>query len=253
MSEEKENNHTDKQFAEQFSNNFAIREIKYNKTKIKQCVAAEAGVLPIHPFRMYIVGASQSGKTNLVLNLLTRPEMYRDFYGQNILVISPTARNLDKSYEVLNLPPENYFPCSIDVLSRIFELSKQAKRENRDKPLLIILDDIIANKTFCRSKELIELLVQSRHYNISCMILSQSYHRIDKTIRLNCSCIIYFKGSNRELEILADDFCPPGYSKRQFMKLIAQTTDPKYSFLFIDLHRTIDQARYRQNLTKKIV
>ena len=240
-------------FQQTFNSTFEIEEVKYAKTKIEQCPAAAAGVLPCHPFRMYIVGASQSGKTNLVLNLLTRIEMYKDFYGQNILVISPTARNLDKSYEVMDLPPENYFPCSVDVLSRIFELAKLAKREGRDKPMLLILDDIISNKQFCRSKQLVELLVQSRHYNISCMILSQSYHRIDKTIRLNCSCIIYFKGSNRELEILADDFCPPGYSKRQFMRLIAQTTDPKYSFLFIDLHRTIENGRYRQNLTKKIV
>jgi hypothetical protein len=236
-----------------FHKTFEITEIKYKKNKIEQPKAAQIGVIPEHPFRMYVVGASQSGKTNLILNLLTRPEFYGGYYGQNILVISPTARNLDKSYQVLGLPPENFYPCSPDVLSRIFELCKQAKLQNRDSPVLIILDDFIANRKFAICKELVELLVQSRHYNVSCMLLSQSYHRVDKTIRLNCSSIVYFKGSNRELEILADDFTPPGMSKRQFMRLISEITNPKYSFLFIDLNRTIQQGRYKQNLTKKIV
>ena len=49
-----------------YHDTFAIHEIKYNKTKIIQPKAAQLGVIPEHPFRAYIVGASGSGKTNLM-------------------------------------------------------------------------------------------------------------------------------------------------------------------------------------------
>lgn len=240
-------------FQETFNSTFEITEVKYDKTEIEQCPAAKAGVLPTHPFRMYVVGASGSGKTNLILNLLSRVEMYKDYFKENIIVISPTARQLDDSYAVLELPQSNFFPCSVEVLERIFELAKLAKEQKKMKPTLLILDDILSYKKFCNSKELLKLMVMGRHYGLSTMVLSQAYHRIQKSVRLNFSCVIYFKGSNRELEVLADDFTPPGMSKRQFMRLVSEITDPQYSFLFIDLNRSIDNGRYRQNLVRKVV
>ena len=90
----------------------------------------------------------------------------------------------------------------------------------------------------------------SRHWNISMIVLSQAYHRIAKSIRLQMSSIIYFKGSNKELEVLTEDFGAPGTSKKEFMKIIQDSTNQRYSFFFIDLHRPIEKGRYRQNLTK---
>lgn len=240
-------------FQQTFNSTFEIKEVKYDKPDIKQCPASKAGVLPTHPFRMYVIGASGSGKTNLILNLLSRPEMYKDYFKDQIIVISPTAKQLDPSYAVLDLPDSNFFPCSVDVLERIFELAKLAKANGTMKPTLLILDDILSYKKFCNSKELLKLMVMGRHYGLSTMVLSQAYHRIQKSVRLNFSSIIYFKGSNRELEVLADDFTPPGMSKRQFMRLVSEVTDQEYSFLFIDLNRSIKCGRYRRNLTHKIV
>lgn len=237
-----------------FHDTFKIEEVKYDKPNIKQPKASEAGILPTHPFRMYFVGASGSGKTNLLLNLLTRDEMYKGYFGsKRTVVMSPTARNLDASYQALELPEANYFPCSPDILDRFFEIAKKAKENKQSEPALIILDDIISNKKFCNSKALKKLLVMGRHYNLSCMILSQAYHRIPKTLRLNFSCIIYFKGSNKEQEVLCEDFAPPGYSKKRFIAKIDYATAEPYSFLFIDLNRSIDRGRYRKNLTYKII
>lgn len=237
-----------------FHENFKIHEVKYKKPVIKQCMAASAGVLPEHPFRMYLVGASGSGKTNLILNLLTRDAMYKDYFGsKRTVVVSPTARHLDASYQALGLPEKNYFPCSEEVLDRFFEIAKDAKDKKNTMPGLIILDDIISNTKFCNSKSLKKLLVMGRHYNLSCMILSQAYHRIPKTLRLNFSCIIYFKGSNKEIDTIVDDFCPAGYTKKQFVSKINQATEEKYSFLFIDLNRTLSEGRYRKNLTIKLI
>lgn len=236
-----------------FNETFAIREIKYDKPNIQQPKAAEIGVIPTVPFRMYACGASGSGKTNLILNLLTRPEMYGGYFGDNIIVISPTARSLDPSYQVLEIPEHNFFPCSEEVLDRVFEVAKEAKKTKKMKPCLIILDDIISYKKFTNSKALLKLLVMGRHYNLSCMVLSQAYHRIPKSVRLNFSCIMFFKGAMKEVETISEEYCPAGYTKRQFMRLINDITKEKYSFLFVDLNRSIEDGRYRAGLTRKIV
>ena len=203
------------------SSSFDITKIDVKKEKIPQPKAAEEGILPEHPFRMYVVGASGSGKSNFILNLLTRENMYLDYFD-SIIIISPTAAHLDPNYRVLNLPETNFFPPEERVLERVMEIQEKQVEEGgkaESSKTLIVLDDIISYKQFCNSSILLKFAVMSRHWNISMIILSQAYHRIAKSIRLQMSCIIYFKGSNKELEVLTEDFGAPGTSKKEFMKI----------------------------------
>jgi len=64
---------------------------------------------------------------------------------------------------------------------------------------------------------------------------------------------MFFKGSNKEVETLYFDYCPPGYGKKGFTEKIDEATQIKYSFLFIDLNRTIEQARYRICLDQQLI
>ena len=233
---------------------YEITKVNVHEEKIPQCPAAEAGILPKHPFRMYVVGASGSGKSNFILNLLTRDNMYKDYFDC-ILVISPTAVQLDPNYEVLNLPDEHYFQPEEEVLERIMEVQKEEVEEKgkaKCDKLLIVLDDIISYKDFVKSPILLKFAVMSRHWNISMMILSQAYHRIPKPIRLQMSSVVFFKGSNKELEVLSEDFGAPGMSSWRFMNGITYATMEKYNFFFIDLHTAIEDGRYRKNLTEHL-
>jgi len=236
------------------SSSYEITKVNVHEEKIPQCDAAEAGILPKHPFRMYVVGASGSGKSNFILNLLTRENMYKDYFDC-ILVISPTAVQLDPNYEVLNLPDEHYFQPEEEVLERIMEVQQKEVedkgKEECDK-LLIVLDDIISYKDFVKSPILLKFAVMSRHWNISMMVLSQAYHRIPKPIRLQMSSVVFFKGSNKELEVLSEDFGAPGMSSFRFMNGITYATMEKYNFFFIDLHTSIEDGRYRKNLTEHL-
>ena len=231
---------------------FDITKIDVKKEKIPQPQAAKQGILPEHPFRMYVVGASGSGKSNFILNLLTRENMYKDYFD-SIIVISPTAAHLDPNYKVLGLPETNFFAPDEKVLERVMEIQEKQVEDGgktNSSKTLILLDDIISYKQFCNSSILLKFAVMSRHWNISMVVLSQAYHRIAKSIRLQMSCIIYFKGSNKELEVMTEDFGAPGTTKKQFMQLIQEATNERYSFFFIDLHRPIEKGRYRQNLTE---
>ena len=235
-----------------------IKEIKLNKPEIKQCKYSEMGILPKHPFRSYIVGASQSGKTNYMLNLMTRDGYYKNYFDR-IFVISPTALDLDKSYEELekkNKYKKNkdlfFFNCDTEVLKTILDVQTE---ENKEKKVLVILDDVVSYKKFCNSNELLRFSVQSRHYNISMFILSQAFHLILKSIRLNMSNIVFFRGSDIETEILCQQYCPAGYNKKQFKELVEKATEEPYSFLFIDLNLSMHgkAPRYRCGLDKDLL
>jgi hypothetical protein len=49
------------------------------------------------------------------------------------------------------------------------------------------------------------------------------------------------------MELLAEEFCPPGIHKRKFLQMIDDATKEKYSFLHINM-RVPHQERYRRNL-----
>ena len=134
-----------------------IKEIKLEKQKIKQSKLAEMDVLPKHPFRSYIVGASQSGKTNYMLNLMTRDGYYKSWFDA-VCVLSPTALDLDKSYQELEKKTKYekgkdlfFFDCDTQVLQTILDMQEENKKE---KKILVILDDIVSYKKFCNSNDL---------------------------------------------------------------------------------------------------
>lgn len=235
-----------------------IKEIKLEKKKIKQCVLAQNNVIPQHCFRSYIIGASQSGKTNYMLNLLIRPRYYLNYFDR-IFVISPTALDLDKSYQELEKKTKYekgkdlfFFNCDTEVLKTILDVQTE---ENKEKKVLVILDDIVSYKKFCNSNELLQFAVMSRHYNISMFILSQAFHLIPKSIRLNMSNVVYFKGADIETEKLCEQYTPAGMRKKDFKELVEKCTEEPYSFLFIDLKISMhDRApRYRCGLDKDLL
>lgn len=235
---------------------YRIREIKIRHAKLPQPQAAQQNVIPKHPFRWYLVGASGSGKTNLLVSLLVRPEFYAGYFD-SVLVMTGTPVHLDPAYKKLGLPEKNFYPVNVDVLSRVMDLQEDHIDEvglEHARKVLIILDDIIAYPEFARSPELIDLFIKSRKWNISVILLSQAYHRVHKTVRLQSTALTFFKGSNKEMEVLTEDFNAPGTSTREFMSWINYATHDPYQFFFVDLHQPITSGRrYRKNLDEPIV
>lgn len=239
------------------SNLYDITKIENKNTddKVQQCKAAEIGVLPTHPFRWYIVGASGSGKSNLLMNILTKPQFYAGYFD-SIEIMSPTALHLDPIYQAIDLPEDHFFGLDPDVLAILLE---QQKKEVKEKgkvaapKVLLVLDDFISDQKFAHSKELLQFAVMSRHYNISMILLSQAYHRVAKSIRLNMNVISYFKGSNPESITLGEDFGAPGLTRQQFQNVIAYATDEPYSFFFINMKEPVNDGRYRKNFCEILI
>ena len=111
--------------------------------------------------------------------------------------------------------------------------------KNRDKKVLIILDDMIAdimrNEKF---KAIVkELFIRCRKLNISIVFITQSYFRTPKEARLNRThCILMKIGSKKELKNIAEEKL--GYlDYKGFLKIYNYCTKEPYS-LMIDTSPT---------------
>ena len=49
------------------------------------------------------------------------------------------------------------------------------------------------------------------------------------------------------MELLVDEFCPSGMTKKQFMEMIKYTVKDKHSFMHINM-KVPSEERYRKNL-----
>ena len=223
-------------------------QIDKNDQKLPQLMRED--VIPRHPFRMLNSGASGSGKSMLVLNLLQRKNFMKDFFDE-IFLFSPTARG-DQIQQLLDLSEDNICDelndSGIEQLDYVFEKQNELVEEmgylNSPK-VLIIFDDVISSPRFMNSNTFKRCFIQGRHINLSVIINTQKYHAIPRTMRLNCTDIAFFPSSQSEVARIAEEFTPPSKTVKQFTTLINYATAEPYNFLYIN---TRAKRKYRKNL-----
>jgi len=237
-----------------------IVEFKSNKSKIPQRQLMELNIIPKHPSSMIMNGKSGSGKSTLLLNLCCMPQFYgptikgdkKSRYHDLIFIFSPTATQ-DDLPEYLNLEEkyiitENFEQRLEHIINTQKDIIQRKKIENSPK-ILIIFDDIQSQDSFMRSGSFLKCFIQNRHYNISTILCSQSFTRTPRACRLQANSIFFFQGSASEMELLVEEFCPPGMNKKQFMEMVKHTVSDKHSFMHINMKAPLEE-RYRKNLNK---
>ena len=236
---------------------YKIESIPTDKSKVPLRKCMIDGILPKFPFSMMISGRSGSGKTNVLLNILTKDNMYNKYFHY-IVVYSPTAGKYDDLYKVLKLPEENFKnDFSAEDLANLIESRKQLIDKKgiewvvKNSRVLIILDDVIANRDFLNSPEALKMFALLRHYQVAIIVLMQSYNKLPRALRINSNATIVFPSTQSEVEVLLDEITPSGLTKKQFTKVIEYCTDGRYDFLYINNHAEPDK-RIRKNFDEVI-
>ena len=222
--------------------NYKIGKIATEKSKIPQRKASKSGILPRFPFSWLLSGSSGSGKTNLCISLLTNPDLYGNFF-HCILVFSPTAGTMDDLYKPLNLPPENFISeFGGGTLDKIIDARKARINEKgiewvaKNERMLIIMDDVIANRDFLESPDALKMFALLRHYLVSIIVMIQSYTKLPRALRNNCNAICVFPALRSEIETIKDECCPAEYTKKEFEKLLKYCMDGEHTFFYINRH-----------------
>ena len=212
------------------------------------------------PFRLLVVGKSHlSGKTNLLGNLLLRPEYYYgDFKGENIYIISPSSSDpkLQTIRDKLEIPQSNFIPqydeMLLDGIINIIKDEYNEAIEDKKTPnnTLIVFDDMsFGGALLKRHSNIQRIFCNMRHYNTSCIITTQSYTDLFTACRENASGCYLFACSDRQLETITDDhsYMP----KKQFRKMFRDITRDKHSFLAINYSNDANE-RYLDSDLKPI-
>ena len=133
------------------------------------------------PFRLLIIGPSGSGKTNTLLHLINDLHPIDKIYLYAKDIREPRYEYLINKREqagIKNLNDPHAFIEYSDVMNDVLDdINKYNK--NRDKKVLIVFDDMIAdiehNKNFKRIIK--ELFYRACKINVSVVLITQYYFR----------------------------------------------------------------------------
>jgi hypothetical protein len=189
--------------------------------------------LPKLCFRIVMAAPSNSGKTNLILNMILNPKYYQingKSIFEDIFIMSPTVL-IDQSYETLQ--------DNKDVWERVHlfdnlnhEVIEQLLTRKEKTPVLVVLDDLAS--TLKRSdKTLSNLFFRSRHNNISVIVTSQNYTSIPKPLRLNASSVFIFSfSSDKEIKSLESEMSSKHLYGKDFVDVLKEVVAKPYTFLY---------------------
>ena len=190
---------------------------------------------------MLIIGPSGSGKTNTLLHLINNLHPIDKIYLY--------AKDTDeKKYQFLinkreqagikNLNDPHAFIEYSNDMDDVFDNNNYNK--NRDKKVLTIFDDMIADIMRSEKFKAIvkELFIRCRKLNISIVFITPSYFRTPKDARLNTTHYILMKiGCKKEFKNIAEE--NSGYlDYKAFLKIHNYCTKEPYSLMMIDTRST---------------
>ena len=199
-------------------------------------------MLPKIPFSICLVGASNSGKTTLLLNLL---EQYSDkFRAQDVILISPSI-DLDDKLDMINCKWK-YNKFNEEVIDSTVDQQKNIKKfePNKLPNLLVILDDCLQTGAFNHHGVIETAFVRLRHYNISLICTSQKYSGLSRTIRLNCKSLIIFEPYNMsEFDHILDENSDK-YTRKKYKAMMDHVFSKPFAFLLINNTERDKSKRY---------
>lgn len=232
--------------------NYEIEAIKFNvdgkfNDKIKP-------PFPNSSFFLTIIGKPGSGKTNLLVNMLTNKNIYKRVFDKVLLVMPKNSIKSLKNNIFEDLPESQQFnELSPDVFEAIkhfraeFDAIDEEKR-TRSKNMLLILDDVTAQlKEKENQKLLIELSTNRRHLKLSIILISQYLRAIPRCVRSQTTTLVYFKPANElDNNIVRDEYI--NLPKETFNNLMRFVFQNQHDFLFVDKNN----ESYYKNLNKII-
>jgi len=206
-------------------------------------------------FRMAVYAPSFSGKSFMINDLLTNPEYgyNKVFKPSQIFIMSPTYKN-DDSYKDLKKMmkdnPENIIDnYNEDFINSILDFQHQKLKENKCRPVLLIIDDLITSIKSTRQGKLVDLFIKGRHHKVNIIITSQKYKLVPSSIRVNSSANIYFTNNMNKKEL--DDIAYE--SSDDYFKPLAENLRKdyfQYDFIYCNMKKPYNE-KYYKNFNKK--
>jgi len=220
-------------------------------------ICKENTPLPLKSCNYGIFGRRGCGKTNLLLNLISKKESPWHKHFNLIFFISPTAKNDPKVSDLLeDIGDQYYDTLSPVVLQSIIDKidhhkEKWEQKKKRGEPAYCIIYDDCIHLLKAKQNQIInELATQNRHRKITNIYLLQKWNTYLPTlIRSNLDLISIFRSDNKkELNSFFEEM---NIDETKIRALYEYATKEEYAFLHINIYhnpakfyRKFDEIKY---------
>lgn len=235
-----------------------IKKIESETTQFQLRPYMKANLIPSFPCTVSMIGQTKSGKSTVLMNMLTNPSMYGKFFKpENMFLFSATGKT-DGLWKDSMIPKKNVYTTEeqmIEMLDKLVEKQESlCEKDFKSAPrLCVIMEDLSAQTKLMRRKNFIKLYVQNRHIKTQVFACFHKYKSLTRLCRLQTSGIIFFPSSASDMNAIAEDHTPPNMSKKDFYELMHYAHRPTEQnpkpFLYINLQVPIPE-RFRKSFTE---
>lgn len=178
------------------------------------------------PFRMSVASKSNSGKTHLVSELIKQLLAGDKVY---IVFVQSNTHGVNDDYAFLPAKCRGRFdPKKLDEL---FQHQAKTPQEQR-KQVLVILDDVLGDRSAENNEAIMSFYARGRHANISVILNSQVANRVlSPAVKENSCYILYSRLNRQQLSILWETIT--NMDKAEFIKF-SEHVNKNYNFVVID-------------------
>lgn len=192
--------------------------------------------------RALIIGPSGCGKTCVLMSLLLHKNglKYKNIYLYSKSLEQPKYKYLEKIIDGVKEINFFAFDNNEDIVSI----------EDAEPDSVMIFDDILLEKQDVAR----QYFARSRHKNIDCLYLGQSYSKIPKYCVRDCTnFLIIFEQDYVNLMNIYRSHVHGTLDFSKFHEMCKNCWREKYSFLVIDKTKTIEKGRFRKNFDLFII
>ena len=182
-----------------------------------------------HPTNGLLTGKTNSGKSNILMNLIAHNCIYEKIYI--------FTNNLDEKYTWL----KNKFKNDVYIYINEINFSDIDKKYVN----LVVFDDLVFS-----NKKISTFFTQSRKLNVSCIFISHRFFSIDRLLRNNIDYIIFTKLDKREISMIYNDISLD-LSLEQFHNI--NNDLKKYDFIIIDKYNENNFMEIRKNFNSILI
>lgn len=185
-----------------------------------------------HQFCLAICASPRCGKSNLICNLLYNHQYDFSNRFDKVVIISPSIEN-DQTMKFVMEDDDIikfYEPEMLDNMDELVHEIVEGQKKEPDQQTLLILDDCLGK---LKGKALSTLCSRYRHFNLSMILVSQTFKGFDVTTRNCASHWIMFRSFNeKEQKKIEEEF----NSFPNFLDHYLHATQDKYHFLYVDIN-----------------
>ena len=220
------------------------KRIKKIKDIFDQSIVTKKNLFDL-PFRIGLIGRSGSGKTNILINLLNDEFYGKDIDSDNIYIISGSLSSDNKIKDLVKrrkIPLENLYAGYDEIeqmdLYDMLQENYNIAVFNKETPqhILLVYDDISFSNSLKNTSggAIDKFSCNSRKFLCNIIFTSQKYTQLSTTVRENLNGLICASCSDKQLEIISEDFNYMG-CKKKFRTTFRSLTDDKFTFFICNL------------------